>query len=73
MKKNIYIKPETEVASVLMMENDILRASRWNVHDENGTNGTPGDSDDPLEIVKDENPDEIFGKDNRNMWDGWDD
>lgn len=69
-----YIKPEIEITGVVF-EEDILTASRWNVNDPSGQGqGTPGDSDDPLEIIKGEDPEGgIFSKDGSNMWDGWDD
>ena len=69
-----YIKPEIVITGVVF-EEDILTASRWNVNDPSGQGqGTPGDSDDPLEIIKGEDPEGgIFSKDGSNMWDGWDD
>lgn len=69
-----YIKPEIEITGV-MFEEDILTASKWNVHDPSGQGqGTPGDPENPLDIIKDEDPEGgIFSKDGSNMWDGWDD
>lgn len=67
--KKIYIIPQTEIVKTLMEEH-ILDESKFNIVGEGGTNGTVdiiGSSDGG------EDPDEIFGKDNRNLWDGWDD
>lgn len=65
MKKIIYIKPEVEVAA--MLSERLLQEYSVAI-DGSGIGG--GGSSTPIE---DDDPDEIFGKDNSNMWDGWDD
>lgn len=64
MKKIIYIKPEVEVT--MMLSEGLLREYSVAV-DKEGLEG--GGSSTP---IIDEDPDEIFGKDGSNMWDGWD-
>lgn len=65
MKKNIYIKPEVEVT--LMLSEGLLRELSVAV-DKEGLGG--GGSSSP---IVDDDPDEIFSKDNKNLWDNWDD
>ena len=75
MRKNIYVKPETEVIAAFIQEH-ILRESKYYIK---------GDFDD-VEIIKGawgegfDNGDggdngglDIDSKDGSNMWDGWDD
>lgn len=64
MKKIIYIKPEVEVT--MMLSEGLLREHSVAV-DKEGLEG--GGSSTP---IIDGDPDEIFGKDGSNMWDGWD-
>lgn len=65
MKKIIYIKPEIEVTALL--SESLLREYSVAV-DKEGLGG--GGSSTP---IIDDDPDEIFGKDGSNMWDGWED
>ena len=65
MKKYIYIKPEVEIT--MMLSEGLLREYSVAVEKvglEGGGSSTP---------IIDDDPDEIFGKDGSNMWDGWDD
>lgn len=65
MKKNIYIKPEVEVT--IVVSEGLLREYSVAV-DKEGLGG--GGSSSP---IVDDDPDEIFSKDNKNLWDNWDD
>ncbi len=69
MKKEAYITPMTDIVVALPHEH-ILGESKYSIKGEGGTDGT-------IDITGaqsgGEDPDEIFGKDGSNMWDGWDD
>lgn len=65
MKKYIYIKPEVEIT--MMLSEGLLR--EYSV----AIDGSGIDGDGSSTPIVDDDPDEIFGKDGSNMWDGWDD
>lgn len=59
-----YIKPETEI---VMAATDVIMVELSTAVNGQGLNGGPSTP------IEEGNPDDIFGKDGSNLWDGWDD
>ena len=62
MKKNIYIKPQVDLVLMEDLMEGEMREGSWGVDGQHG----PIDEGDGDDI-------EVLGKDNSNLWDGWDD
>lgn len=62
MKKYQYIKPQVELVLMEDLMEGEMREGSWGVDGDH----TPIKDDDGDDII-------IYGKDNSNLWDGWDD